>query len=418
MTQLHRKFTDEQIKELIEKYLRKEVGRRYLQEILCINKTRFFALVKAYRDNPSAFSIRYVRKGKTRAIPEAVEANILKELAVEKKLIEDKDVPVRSYNYSYIKDRLERTYKQKVSLSTIIAKARENDFYVRKPKRTIHDREVLTNYAGELIQHDSSYHLWAPSAQEKWYLITSLDDYSRYILYAQLLKKETSWAHIVALETMILTHGLPFSYYVDSHSIFRFVQGRDSFWRKHHTLTDESDPQWKQVLYDCNVKIIYALSPQAKGKIERPYQWLQDRIVRTCVRENVSDIRQAQTILNQEIRRYNFRQVHSTTQEVPYFRLQKALTEGTSLFREFKVRPPYQSVKDIFCLRLDRTVDSYRRVSFKSLVLKVNGVTQGDKVNIRIYPMNHLLSELRFWCNDRLVDVQRAKNRDLHLSIL
>jgi hypothetical protein len=418
LTQLHRKFTDEQIKELIEKYLRKEVGRRYLQEILCINKTRFFALVKAYRDNPSAFSIRYVRKGKTRAIPEAVEANILKELAVEKKLIEDKDVPVRSYNYSYIKDRLERTYKQKVSLSTIIAKARENDFYVRKPKRTIHDREVLTNYAGELIQHDSSYHLWAPSAQEKWYLITSLDDYSRYILYAQLLKKETSWAHIVALETMILTHGLPFSYYVDSHSIFRFVQGRDSFWRKHHTLTDESDPQWKQVLYDCNVKIIYALSPQAKGKIERPYQWLQDRIVRTCVRENVSDIRQAQTILNQEIRRYNFRQVHSTTQEVPYFRLQKALTEGTSLFREFKVRPPYQSVKDIFCLRLDRTVDSYRRVSFKSLVLKVNGVTQGDKVNIRIYPMNHLLSELRFWCNDRLVDVQRAKNRDLHLSIL
>ena len=418
MTQLHRKFMDEQVKELIEKYLRKEVGRKYLQEILGINKTRFFALVKAYRDNPSAFSIRYVRKGKTRAIPKAVEVNILKELAIEKTLIEDKDVPIRSYNYSYIKDRLEREYKQKVSLSTIIAKAKKNDFYFRKPKRTIHDREVLTNYAGELIQHDSSYHLWAPSAQDKWYLITSLDDYSRYILYAQLLKKETSWAHIVALETMILTHGLPFSYYVDSHSIFRFVQGRDSFWRKHHTITDEANPQWKQVLYDCNVKVIYALSPQAKGKIERPYQWLQDRLVRTCVRENVSDIRQAQKILKQEIRRYNFRQIHSTTQEVPYFRLQRALKEGTSLFREFKIRPPYQSVKDIFCLRLDRTVDSYRRVSFKSLILKVNGVTHGDKVNIRIYPMNHLLSELRFWCNNRLVDVQRAKNRDLNLSIL
>ena len=87
--------------------------------------------------------------------------------------------PLRSYNYSYIKDRLEREYKQKVSLSTIIDRARKNDFYLRKPKRTVHDREVLTNYAGELIQHDSSYHLWAPNAQEKWYLITSLDDYSR-----------------------------------------------------------------------------------------------------------------------------------------------------------------------------------------------------------------------------------------------
>jgi hypothetical protein len=418
LAQLHRKFTDEQVKELIDKYLRKEVGRKYLQEILSVNKTRFFALVKAYRDDPSKFSIRYVRKGKTRAIPEAVEANILKELTIEKTLIDDKDVPLRSYNYSYIKDRLEREYKQKVALSTIIDRARKNDFYLRKPKRTVHDREVLTNYAGELIQHDSSYHLWAPNAQEKWYLITSLDDYSRYILYAQLLKKETSWAHIVALETLILTHGLPFSYYVDCHSIFRFVQGRDAFWKKHHVLTDETDPQWKQVLYDCNVKIIYALSPQAKGKIERPYQWLQDRLVRTCVRENVSDIRRAQSILNREIRRYNYRQVHSTTQEVPYFRLQRALKEGTSLFREFKVRPPYQSVKDIFCLRLGRTVDSYRRVSINNLVLKINGVPPGERVNIRIYPLNHFLSELRFWHDGRLVDVQRAKNRDLNLSIL
>jgi hypothetical protein len=416
LAQLHRKFTDEQVKELIGKYLREEVGRKYLQDILGINKTRFFALVKAYRDSPSEFSIRYVRKGKTRAIPEAVEDNILKELAIEKKLIDDKNIPLRSYNYSYIKDHLEREYKQKVSLPTIIDRARKHDFYLRKSKRTAHDREVLTNYAGELIQHDSSYHLWAPNAQEKWYLITSLDDYSRFILYAQLLKKETSWAHILALESLILTHGLPFSYYVDCHSIFRFVQGRDSLWRKHHTLTDETDPQWKQVLYDCNVKIIYALSPQAKGKIERPYQWLQDRLVRTCVRENVSDIRRGQKILNQEIRRYNYRQVHSTTQEVPYFRLQKALKEGTSLFREFKVKPPYQSVKDIFCLRLDRTVDPYRRVSIKNLVLKVNGVSSGNKVNIRVYPMNQFLSELRFWCNGQLVDVQRAKNRDLNLS--
>ncbi len=417
MAQLHRKFTDEQVKELIEKYLRKEVKRNYLQEILGINKTRFFALVKLYRDNPLAFSIQYERNGRTRAIPEGVEKNILKELSVEKRLIEDKDIPIRSYNYSYIKDRLEKDYKQAVSLPTIIDRAKKNGFYLRKPKRTIHDREVLTNYAGELIQHDSSYHLWAPKSGEKWYLITSLDDFSRYILYAKLLKRETSWVHILSLESLILKHGLPFSYYVDSHSIFRFVQGRDSLWRKHHLLTDEADPQWKQVLNDCNVKIVYALSPQAKGKIERPYQWLQDRLVRTCVREDVSDIRDAQKILSQEIHRYNYRRVHSTTQEVPYFRLQRALTEGLSLFREFKVRPPYQSAKDIFCLRLDRTVDPYRRISINNLSMKINDVAPHEKVNIRIYPMNDGLSELRFWCNGRLVDKQKVKIQDLNLSM-
>lgn len=209
---------------------------------------------------------------------------------------------------------------------------------------------------------------------------------------------------------------------MDCHSIFRFVQGRDSFWRKHHKITDEADPQWKQVLYDCNVKIIYALSPQAKGKIERPYQWLQDRLVRTCVRENVTDIKQAQKILGQEIlgqeiHRYNYRQVHSTTQEVPYLRFQRALKEGVSLFREFKIRPPYQSAKDIFCLRIDRTVDPYRKISINNLILKINGVTPGEKVNIRVYPINNILSELRFWCNGHLVDTQRVKNQDLNLSV-
>jgi hypothetical protein len=161
---------------------------------------------------------------------------------------------------------------------------------------------------------------------------------SRMILYADLLKNQTSWAHISALQSAFLKYGLPFSYYVDSHSIFRFVQGRDSIWRDHHKVTDEVDPQWKQVLADCGVKVIYALSPQAKGKIERPYQWLQDHLVRTCVRANTTDIRQARTLLRQEIQRYNFRQVHSTTLEVPFFRLQTALKEKRSLFRQFQIK--------------------------------------------------------------------------------
>ena len=379
--------------------------------ILGIKKSYFFVLLKQYRTNPEGFSIQYTRKKKTRSIDPDIERNIIKELKVEKNLIQDKNVPLKSYNYSYIKDRLETRYNQKVSLPTIIDRAKKNDFYLfKKPKRTIHDREVLTNYPGELIQHDSSYHLWSPAAKEKWYLITSLDDFSRFILYATFLKKETSWAHIQALQTVILKYGCPYSYYVDSHSIFRFVQGRDSIWRKHHKLTDETTPQWKQVLDDCNVKVTYALSPQAKGKIERPFGWLQDRLVRTCVRENVTDIKHAQKILTQEIQRYNYHQVHSTTQEIPYLRFQKALKENNSLFREFNIIPPYQSPKDIFCLRVNRTIDAYRKISLNNLQLKVKNATPGETVNLRIYPLNDSVSEVRFWCNNKLIDVQKVKN--------
>jgi hypothetical protein len=152
---------------------------------------------------------------------------------------------------------------------------------------------------------------------------------------------------------------------------------------------------------------------QAKGTIERPYGWLQDRLVRTCVREDVTDIRKAQRVLNYEIYRYNYKQVHSTIQEVPYVRFQHALEEKRSLFREFQVRPPFQSVKDISCLRAERTVDSYRKISLHNLQLKVNNATLRKRGTLRIYPLNKDVSEVRFWCEDILIDVQRIKNSDL-----
>ena len=413
MSQLHKRFTSEQVKEFLERYSKNEIERKYIQEILGIKKRRFFVLLKQYKENPQHFSVQYRRARAPRTISPMIEQTILKELSIDNKIIQNKEIPLKSYNYSFIKDRLRVTYHQKVSLPTIIDRAKKHGFYLKKPKKTAHDREVLTHYAGELIQHDASHHLWAPASQEKWYLITSLDDYSRFMLYAVLIKTETSWAHILALQTVILQYGLPYSYYVDSHRIFRFVRGRDSFWQKHHLLTDEATPQWKQVLEDCNVKVVYALSPQAKGKMERPYGWLQDRLIRTCVREDVTEINQAQRVLNHELYRYNHQQVHSTTQEIPYLRFQKALKEKRSLFRAFQIKPPYQSSKDIFCLRMDRTIDSYRRISINNLLLKVNHATPGKTVNLRIYPSTIEVSEIRFWCEGKLIDVQRVKNSDL-----
>ncbi len=413
MSQTHKRFTSEQVKTLLERYSQKEIERKYIQEMLQIKKSRFFMLWKRFKDNPQKFTVAYQRTTPPRRIGPEIEQNILKELGIEKKIIQNKEIPLKSYNYSYIRDLLKGKHHQTVSLPTIIDRAKKHGFYLKKPKRTLHDREVLTRYTGELIQHDSSYHLWAPAARQKWYLITSLDDHSRFILYAALVQTETSWAHILALQSLILQYGLPYAYYVDSHSIFRFVQGRDSLWRNHHLLSDEVTPQWKQVLEDCHVKVIHSLSPQARGKIERPYGWLQDRLVRTCVREEVTDLPHAQRILRQELQRYNHQQLHSTTQEIPYLRFQRALKEKRTLFREFILRPPFQSVKDIFCLRIDRTIDPYRRISINTLQLKVNRAVPRKVVNLRIYPLNQQICEIRFWCEGNLIDVQRIKNSEL-----
>ncbi len=413
--QLHKNFTDGQVKSLFEKYSKKEIKLNYILQILRIKRSRFFELLTRYRKDPDNFSIQYKRETSNYRIDPKIETNIIRELMIEKGLIKNKDIPIKWYNYSYIKDLLEQKYSQKVSLPTIIDRAKRNNFYFLRPKRKAHDREVITNYPGELIQHDSSHHLFAPYA-EKWYLITSLDDYSRLILYAVLVERETTWEHILALEAVLLKYGFPLAYYVDSHSIFRFVQGRDSFWRNHYKLTDESNPQWKQVLEDCRVKVTYALSPQAKGKIERPYRWIQDRLVRTCYRENIRDIKEAQLILNNLVQKYNYRIVHSTTGEIPYLRFQRAIREKRTLFREFRIMPPFKSVKDIFCLRIDRMVNSYRKVSINNLELKVPKAPLHERIQLRISPDKESgLSEVRFWHEGELLGVQKVKNSELNL---
>ena len=209
--QLHKNFVDEQVKLLLKSYTDKKIKINYILSILGIKRRRFFKLLARYKKDPDNFSIQYNRKTINRKIDQAIETNIIKELKIEKDLIQAKEVPIRWYNYSYIKDILENDYHQKVSLSTIINRAKTNGFYLTKPKRKVHDREVITNYPGELIQHDSSHHQFSIYTN-KWYLITSLDDYSRLVLYASLVEREINWTNIIALKVVILGYGIPYAY--------------------------------------------------------------------------------------------------------------------------------------------------------------------------------------------------------------
>ena len=310
MSQIHKRFTDEQIRVLFQGYCQGQFSRTNLQELLGIGKSRFFALLKACRLDPEGFSIAYRRTAQPR-LTAAVEAAITSALLREKAIVEDPDLPISSYYYTAIRDRLQAG-GIKVSLSTIIDRAKKLNCHQPRRRRRVHDREVLTASIGALIQHDASTHMWCRQAKEKWTLITSIDDYSRKLLFADFFRAETTWAHIQAAEALMQEYGLPLRYYVDSLRVFRFVQGRDSVWRKHVLETDDIDTQWRKIMRLLGVQVSYALSPQAKGKVERPYRWLQDRIVRTCIYENLTTKEEVRSVLQAELQRYNSQQVHST----------------------------------------------------------------------------------------------------------
>lgn len=271
----------------------------------------------------------------------------------------------------------------------------------------------MTNCVGELEQHDSSRHLWAPLAGTEWYLVTTIDDHSRRILYGDLFEKESSWVHIGAVKSVVLQFGCPLKYYPDSHSIFRYVEKRDSIYRKFDKTEEEAFVQWKEVLKDLGIELSYALSAQAKGKVERPYQWLQDHLVRTCLRENVTRITEGREILYHELHRYNYQRVHSTTKEIPVPRFEKAMREGRSFFKASKIISPYQSWEDIFCYRYQRTTDNYRRISWNNLQFAVHADPRTD-VELRVsFDMKTKLAKVRIWNKTKLVGEQIVKAEDI-----
>ena len=415
MSQVHKRLDDEIVRRILSQYDLKQLTLQVALAQLGLKRSQFFTLLSKFRDNTADFSVSYKRESR-KLITDEAEEKIKAELLKEKVMIDDKLIPIKWYNYSAVRDTLKEKYDVRVSVPTIIARAKAEGFYIPKPGKKKHNHEVITNYPGELIQHDASHHRWSPYVSDIWTGITSIDDYSRVLLFGDLFEHESSWAHISSIESIALTYGAPLKYYLDQHRIFRFVRNRDSQSRffNYQKFTDEVDPQFKQVLKELDVESTYALSPQAKGKIERPYQWLQDRVVRRSAKDRVTKFTEVREIFRDEVNRYNNRQVHSTTKEIPMMRLEAALNQHRTMFRPFTVPKPYESTKDIFCLRTTRIVNHYQKISLHNLMFDVPSVRPGQEVAVKIRPEPETgNAEIRIWHNEGLAATKTVLLKDL-----
>lgn len=415
MRQVHKRLDDEIVRKILSQYDLKQLTLPVALAQLGLKRSQFFSLLAEFRDNTADFSVSYKREAR-KLITDEAEQKIKEELLKEKVMIDDKLMPIKWYNYSAVRDTLKEKHNVTVSVPTIIARAKEQGFYIPKPEKKKHNHEVITNYPGELIQHDASHHRWSPYVEDIWTGITSIDDYSRVLLFGDLFENENSWAHISSMESVCLRYGIPAKYYLDQHRIFRFVRSRDSQSRffNYQKFTDEVDPQFKQAQKELNIDSTYALSPQAKGKIERPYQWLQDRVVRRSAKDHVTKFTEVREIFRDEVNRYNNRQVHSTTKEIPIMRLEAALNQNRTMLRPFFIPKPYESIKDIFCLRTTRTVNHYQKIALNNLMFDVPSVRPGQEVNVKIRPEPETgQAEIRIWHNDRLAAAKTILLKDL-----
>lgn len=211
MVQIHNNFSDDQVKQLLAWYIDGTMSRQDICLHLGLKQSRFYELLKAYKTNPSKFSVAYGRDYANYKKDRTVTATIHKELELEKSFIDNPNMPIMFYNYSAIRDAIEENTSNNLSSQTVVNYAKKWGFYIERPKnKNPHTRQVLTDSVGMLLQHDASTHQWSPYAFQpdgkplKWSLITTLDDHSRKLLFADLFEHKSAWAHIQALESVIL----------------------------------------------------------------------------------------------------------------------------------------------------------------------------------------------------------------------
>lgn len=150
--------------------------------------------------------------------------------------------------------------------------------------------------AGELVQIDGSPHDWFEGRGPRCTLIAFIDDATSRVMHAHFAPVESTQAYLSALQDYIMRHGRPAALYSDRHGIFT-----------KHNPEDGEPTQFQRATSSLGIAGIQALTPQAKGRVERLFQTLQDRLVKALRLADIGDMAAANVFLGQYLAEHNAR---------------------------------------------------------------------------------------------------------------
>jgi hypothetical protein len=150
---------------------------------------------------------------------------------------------------------------------------------------------------GELVQIDGSEHAWFEGRGATCTLLAFVDDATSRLMQLRFVASESAFDYFRATRAYLEAHGKPVAFYSDKHGIFR-VNAKDA-------IGGDRITQFGRVLSELNIDIICANSPQAKGRVERAFATLQDRLVKELRLANISTVAAANAWLPGFITGYN-----------------------------------------------------------------------------------------------------------------
>lgn len=269
------------------------------------------------------------------------------------------------------------------------------EYHLPRKKRRAqrrYERRERKPQAGMLIQQDTSTHDWfgtgIPCA-----LIASIDDATNDVVYAQFFPSDGTIPNMAAMRHIVETHGDPVAFYVDRASHFTTTRHESI----HVQLTGRYDEtQIARALKDIGTTLILALSPQAKGRVERLFETLQDRLIKELKLANVTTIAGGNIFLASWLSEFNKRFMVTPTSSVSAYR---TVPNHVPLDLVF-------SIQEERVVRSDNTISfgakefligaSKNRVSFAKATVTVHRLITGD---IRIFYKGQELAYTTSWTN-------------------
>jgi transposase len=184
------------------------------------------------------------------------------------------------FNQTHFSEKLRSDENIPVSRSTVRRVLQEAGIWPprrhRRPKHRA--RRERRPRAGMMLQVDGSDHDWFEGRGPRLTLLSAIDDATGEVVAALFRNEEDAHGYMLLLHQIVLQRGIPLAIYADQHSIFIHTPSEEETIDEQ--LAGRRDPtQLGRVLDDLQIEMIIALSPQAKGRVERLWGTFQDRLV-------------------------------------------------------------------------------------------------------------------------------------------
>jgi transposase len=211
-------------------------------------------------------------------------------------------------NYQHLRDLLAEREGIELSRASVrrILHAAEVSSPRRQRRRQHRRRRTRYPQEGMLVQIDGSQHAWLGDRGDFLTLLAAIDDATGKLVAAVFRQEEDAAGYFLLVQQLVRQHGRPLAFYHDRHGIFRQTSKATEADTLQEQLVGKQDPtQFGRLLEELEITSIAARSPQAKGRVERLFGTLQDRLVVELRLAGASTLQQANQVLADYLPRFN-----------------------------------------------------------------------------------------------------------------